>query len=146
MPYPPSLPLTATLNKMVDGRYTRVRTKDFSHRAYHQLWKNNMNVGITTDQELAGEQLRAIAPLVHLARQVFIAINVRPTDAAIGGTEAAATKKSLALAKATLMLEYRLKQVVAGEDCRPKSISNGQSNKGGNVSSGISAHRRIAPK
>jgi hypothetical protein len=73
-----------------------------------------MNIGFTRNQELAAEQLRAIAPLVQLARQVFIAIGMHSTAAATGTLEDAARSRSLTLAKAILMLEYDLKRVIDG--------------------------------
>jgi hypothetical protein len=74
-----------------------------------------MNIGFTRNQELAVLQLRAIAPLVQLARQAFVAINGLSAVAPFGTLEAIARNKSLALAKSILMLEHDLKRVIAGE-------------------------------
>jgi hypothetical protein len=74
-----------------------------------------MNIGFTRNQELAAEQLRAVAPLVQLARQAFIAIGMHSTVAASGTLENAARNKSLTLAKAILILEHDLKRVIGGK-------------------------------
>jgi len=74
-----------------------------------------MNIGVTRNQELAAEQLRAIAPLVHLARQVSISINLLSTGDVGGKLEVTARDKSLALAKSILMLEQDLMCVIAGK-------------------------------
>jgi hypothetical protein len=75
-----------------------------------------MNIGFTKNQELAAERLRAIAPLVHLARQVFISINLLSTGAVAGNLEVTARDKSLALAKSILMLEQDLKRLINGAE------------------------------
>ena len=71
-----------------------------------------MDIGFTSDQELAAAQLRTIAPLVKLSRKSFVALNLLQSFTP-GTIEAAAWNSSLSAAKAVLMLEHELKSVIS---------------------------------
>jgi hypothetical protein len=71
-----------------------------------------MTIKLSRDQELATEQLRAIAPLIQLARRAYGALSLLPPTAE-GTIEAAAWRCSTDMAKAVLLLEQDLERTIS---------------------------------